>query len=91
MDGTMSTQDNCQIRELTTVDAVIDALGGNVAVQDLTKAKSLQTVTNWRYSHRIASHYYVIMTTALEAMGCTAPPEIWGIKSASEALEAAAG
>jgi hypothetical protein len=79
MTGALSTP----LTSLTTVDEVIEALGGNATVQDMTAAKSLQTVTNWRYVGRCAHSTYLIMTDALKARGYTAPPELWGIKSAA--------
>lgn len=71
---------------LTTVEDVIDALGGNASVMELTKSKSLQTVTNWRYGQRIAAHTYVVMTTALKDKGLEADPSLWGITPAEPAL-----
>ena len=71
---------------LETVAEVFDALGGNAAVMDLTRAKHLQTVTNWLYTGRFAAHTYLVVTRALEKKGCTAPPHLWGITDPDKAV-----
>ncbi len=63
---------------LTTVDEVIDCLGGNRAVQTLTGLKSVQAVWEWRNRSVIASRFYHLMTEALASKGRTADPKLWG-------------
>jgi hypothetical protein len=67
-----------QLQPLSTVREVIDALGGAVAVQALTEAKSTQVVSNWIARGTIASHTYPVMIAALQEKGSTAPATLWG-------------
>lgn len=64
---------------LTSVDAVIRALGGTRAVMELTDAKFPQTVNNWRALDRFAANTYVVLTDALTEAGATADPRLWGM------------
>jgi hypothetical protein len=65
-------------RTLTTTTAVIDALGGNQAVQALTGAASRQTVSNWRRFKAFPSNTHAVLSAALIAIGKEAPRELWG-------------
>jgi hypothetical protein len=66
---------------LTTTDAVIDALGGTVAVAQLT-ARFPQQVSQWRRHKVFPSTTYTEMMAALARIGQTAPPALWrmGVK-----------
>jgi hypothetical protein len=73
-----------QLIHLTTVDEVIDALGGTSAVARLTH-RSLPAVSNWRSERRINPRFYALMIRELTRIGFTAEPSLWG----QDALEAA--
>ncbi|MEK1928517.1 MAG: hypothetical protein AAAC47_01795 [Pararhizobium sp.] len=63
---------------LETVDAVLDALGGNTAVQKFTGVPTPQAVYQWRSRGVIASKMYYLMTKKLKARNFSAPPALWG-------------
>lgn len=67
-------------RLLHTTSEVIDALGGNKAVKVITKAKSRQTVSNWRRFKAFPANTYDAMSKALAACRPpkSAPPSLWG-------------
>lgn len=66
-------------RELATIDEVIKALGGPVAVLRLTGHRSRSSVSNMRAAGQFPPRTYVVMTTALTALGKTAPAHLWGM------------
>lgn len=63
---------------------VMDALGGNAAVQTLTAGKP-SAVANWRVAKTFPSNTYVAMTEALRALGKSAPPSLWGMRQPNHA------
>lgn len=65
-------------KSLKTVDAVIDELGGTAVTAKIT-GRQMQHVSNWRSAGRMPSNTFLILTTALEKKGATAPPDLWGI------------
>jgi hypothetical protein len=65
-------------RVLKTTTEVIDALGGNSAVQQLIGAASRQTVSNWRRFKTFPSNTHAVMSAALTAIGKEAPRSLWG-------------
>lgn len=67
---------------LSTSD-VMDALGGNLAVADITGSKP-KAVSNWRKANTFPSRTYLALTGALLAKGKTAPAALWGMKAVSE-------
>jgi hypothetical protein len=66
---------------LETADAVIDALGGNAGLGELTGARTSR-ISNWRSFGRFPSDMFVVMTEALAAKGHTAPATLWGMREA---------
>lgn len=68
---------------LSTTSAVMDELGGNLAVAELTGSNS-KAVWNWRKSETFPSNTYVAMTSALLAKGKTAPAALWGMRQPAE-------
>lgn len=72
----------------TTID-VIEELGGNLAVAELTGSNP-KAVWNWRGFETFPSNTYVALTEALLAKGKTAPASLWGMKAASPERESAA-
>jgi predicted SpoU family rRNA methylase len=69
-------RDAAETPVLETVDAVIEALGGPMAVVRLT-GRSRQAVTNWRAAGAFSSPTFLVMTTALAAAGLSAAPRLW--------------
>lgn len=74
--------------ELSTTSEVLDALGGNVAVADITSSTA-KAVWNWRGFDTFPSNTYVAMIEALRLKGKTAPASLWGMKLPSEQESAA--
>lgn len=72
------------MEELSTTSDVLDALGGNAAVADLTGSKA-KAVWNWRKFETFPSNTYVAMKQALLAKGKTAPASLWGMKQPERA------
>jgi hypothetical protein len=75
--------------ELTSTSDVMDALGGNLAVAELTQS-TVKAVWNWRGFETFPSNTYVAMTNALLAKGKSAPASLWGMKPALSEQESAA-
>jgi hypothetical protein len=68
---------------LETVDAVMDALGGNQPVAGLTSSKP-SAVSMWRKAESFPSNTYLALTEALREKGKTAPASLWGMKIPAE-------
>lgn len=64
---------------LHTTSEVMDALGGNLAVAEIT-GRNAKAVWNWRGFDTFPSNTYVAMTEALLAKGKSAPAALWGMK-----------
>lgn len=64
-------------RELTTTNAVIDALGGTKKVAILT-GRPDQAVSNWR-RRGFPPETFIVLTDALNAIECIAPSELWSM------------
>jgi hypothetical protein len=71
---------------LETTEQVIEALGGNGPVAEITASKT-NAVSNWRSFPTFPSNTYVAMTAALEQCGKTAPASLWGMKMPAEAAQ----
>ncbi len=67
------------MRELATVSAVIEELGGPTATGRLT-GHSAQAVWNWKDTEKLPADTYLVHQQALEAKKCTAPASLWGMK-----------
>lgn len=65
------------LRPLETTKQVIDALGGNAAVRELTGLRSPQAV--WEYVNRgsFPPKTFVVMQKALTDRGFSAPSSLW--------------
>lgn len=74
------------MQELPNASAVIDALGGTVAVADLT-GRLKQQVSAWRKSNIFPSKLYPLMREELASRQLTAPRQLWGIVSAKEGAQ----
>ena len=66
--------------ELTSVDAVIGALGGLKEVASLTGRRGNSAVPMWRQRGSFPSNTYAVMIAALQEQGKTAPASLWGMK-----------
>lgn len=62
--------------ELRTAAEVMDALGGDRSVGDIT-GRSRKATNNWRHFGRFPSDTYVVMQGALKKIGHTAPASLW--------------
>jgi hypothetical protein len=76
------------MQELSTTSEVLDALGGNSAVAEIT-GSTTKAVWNWRGFETFPSNTYVAMIGALHAIGKTAPASLWGMKAPVEQESAA--
>lgn len=73
---------------LDTTEQVIDVLGGNGPVAELTLSKP-NAVSNWRGFKTFPANTYVAIIDALSAKGKTAPASLWGMKLPAEQESAA--
>lgn len=62
---------------LETTDAVIDELGGNRAVGELTSSNA-KAVSNWRGA-KFPAWTYLLINEALRRTGKTAPDTLWAM------------
>lgn len=65
--------------DLETTEAVIDALGGNPAVAELT-ASNTKAVWNWRNAKQFPAWTYLLLTGALKRIGKSAPDTLWAMQ-----------
>lgn len=73
------------MKELTSVDDIIDTLGGTFAVARIAALGiTPQGVSNWRKRGRLPAEKYLVMTAELRRRGYTAPAAIFGIPEAAE-------
>lgn len=62
--------------QLTSTNAVIEALGGNRPVARLT-ARNPKAVSNWRQFQTFPSDTFLALTAALDRKGHHAPSSLW--------------
>jgi len=67
------------VSELTSSDAVFDALGGVPGVMEVTGAR-YKTVHMWKAAKSFPSATYVLMTDELSRRGYRASPDLWDMK-----------
>jgi predicted SpoU family rRNA methylase len=67
------------IEELTTVEQVVRALGGNRAVATITRAKNTSAVSNWKKAGIFPGKVHRVMKNALIERSYTAPDTLWRI------------
>jgi hypothetical protein len=77
------------MEELKTTSEVVDALGGYLAVAEITGSKP-KAASNWPRFETFPSNTYVALTSALLAKGKTAPATLWGMKAVNAEPERAA-
>jgi hypothetical protein len=75
----LNTLDHVML-EVTTTNAVIDALGGTRAVAELT-GRGQSAASNWRNHPRFPANTYLTLTAALAAKGLTAPAWLWDMEA----------
>lgn len=66
---------------IDTVDALIDALGGNAAVAALTGRRS-SAVSNWRKRGRVPAELSRVLESALGEKGRQVAPSLFGMAEA---------
>ncbi len=76
-------------RKLESTAEVMAALGGPVAVSELTGAR-YKTVWPWSDARTFPSRYFHVMTWALRKKRLSAPPSLWGQVTTAEMESAAA-
>lgn len=64
---------------LGSTRAVVDKLGGVKAVAAMTGSQ-YAAVWNWTTFAKFPANTFCVMTIALAANGCYAPPRLWGMK-----------
>lgn len=64
---------------LTTVDDVINALGGSTTLVTMGCAKSTQVISNWRANGCFPARTYVLMMRELAEFRCSAPYTLWSM------------
>jgi len=64
---------------IASVEDVIDALNGNVAVAEITSA-SLTAVYNWRAAGKFPADTYLLIQDELRARGRVAPDHLWPMR-----------
>lgn len=62
---------------LTTVDSVIEALGGVGRVKALTGVKTIQVIWDWKKRECFPPKFFLVMTYALQAKDMSAPVSLW--------------
>ncbi len=73
----MTTKEPAAMRTiLTSVDEVVETLGGTVKCARLT-GSSFSAVSNWRAKGRMPADLYRSMSQALLRRECIAPPGLW--------------
>lgn len=71
---------------LETAAQVMEALGGNQGVAELTGAKP-SAISMWRKAESFPANTYITMTKALRAVGKSAPDSLWRMKLPAEAAQ----
>lgn len=67
------------IRNLDTVEQVIEALGGLKAVGELNKRSGANVAWNWADRGAFPTNTYVVMKKALAKIGASAPDSLWNM------------
>lgn len=72
------------LSKLNTTRDVVTALGGTKAVASLTGRK-YSAAANWPLAGKFPANTFVAISSALAAVGKSAPPSLWGMKIPAEA------
>jgi hypothetical protein len=62
--------------QLTSATEIIDKLGGNPKVAEMT-GRTSAAVSNWRAFNSFPANTFLILTSALDDRGFTAPVSLW--------------
>lgn len=62
---------------LSTVQEVVDALGGEEAVSELAGVK-VRTIHQWKFRKKLPSDKFIIISRVLEEQRKEAAPSLWG-------------
>ena len=65
------------MQTLSSIEQVIEALGGTKAVAELTNRASPSAVPNWKLRKSFPLNTYLVMKAALHAKGASAPDALW--------------
>jgi len=76
-------------RHANAANEIIDILGGNSVVADLTESKP-NAVSNWRRQGFFPANTFVALRCALADRGIDAPPSLWGMRPVLSEQESAA-
>ena len=71
------------LRELNSIDEVLDALGGLTAAGRLVN-KTAQHVHNWRIAGQFPAKTYLVFSEELKARGKKAPLRLFGMIEPAE-------
>lgn len=75
-----------RMTELKTTRAIMDVLGGDRAVGELT-GRTRKAANNWRAFNRFPPDTYVAIRAALKDRGHNAPDSLWRMAKVAEAAE----
>ena len=67
-----------------TTTEIIDALGGNSAVAQLTSS-SAKAVSNWRGFGKFPSNTFLVLKSELMRLGISAPDHLWSMREPTPA------
>ena len=73
------------VKQLSSIEEVILALGGPQAVAQLTKRKSVSAVPMWKNRGVFPANTFALMQTELKARNAKAPYSLWNMMEASDA------
>jgi len=67
------------VMHITNVEDVIDALGGNELVAELT-SNTITAIYNWRANGKFPADTYLLIQDELKSRGRNAPNHLWPIR-----------
>jgi hypothetical protein len=67
------------MRTLKSATEIVDALGGNVVVAQITSTTP-KAVSNWRAADKFPSNTYVVLRNALALHKIVAPTALWSMR-----------
>ena len=70
---------------LQSAREIVKAIGRPKVIQ-LT-GRTTQAVTNWCADNRLPPNTYVVLSAALDEIGKSAPPSLWGMTEQAEAAQ----
>jgi hypothetical protein len=70
---------------VSTIDGVLEALGGPDAARSLAGVKSQSAPFNWKKRGRIPTEHFLVFAEALRSQGKEADPALFGFNTFDEA------